>query len=301
MPAMTRVRRVPENRRAAKNVRGRIIAVVCTGLLCTPLTGCGNDGAATADASTASASTLESGPPTSASASPPEPTPTVSDVPTPTETPTEEPAPTVTSDEPVSADSSDASALWGKAYSGTAGVSVDIYDYCSTDGSRRLAGSRTYSMNSTLNLSRPRTGGGETESNPFSMLFAAGNPSQPGAVSFWSSSVSTTSSQDLAGNPRDPNLLLTYWNIGWSDGELDARLTDPHAQQAIVLNLLNWPGLLVACRSDLGQMPGGFPHALAAGTTFAGRLDGSGASLTAEGSTVDGVVAFRFTFDGTAS
>jgi hypothetical protein len=156
-------------------------------------------------------------------------------------------------------------------------------------------------MNSTLNLSRPRTGGGETESNPFSMLFAAGNPSQPGAVSFWSSSVSTTSSQDLAGNPRDPNLLLTYWNIGWSDGELDARLTDPHAQQAVVLNLLNWPSLLVACRSDLGQMPGGFPHALAAGTTFAGRLDGSGASLTAEGSTVDGAVAFRFKFDGTPS
>ncbi|MET8137883.1 hypothetical protein ABZV24_39315 [Streptomyces sp. NPDC005251] len=285
----------------SKTVRGRAVALICTGLLCASLTGCGNDGAATADASTASASTLASSPPTSASASAPEPTPTVSEVPTPTETPTEEPATTATSDEPVSADSSEASALWGKAYSGTASVSVDIYDYCSTDGSRRLADSRTYSMNSTLNLSRPRTGGGETESNPFSMLFAAGNPSQPGAVSFWSSSVSPTSGQDLAGNPRDPNLLLTYWNIDWSDGELDARLTDPHTQQAVVLNLLNWPSLLVACRSDLGQLPGGFPHALAAGTTFAGRLDGSGASLSAEGSTVDGAVAFRFKFDGTAS
>ncbi|MEU9138455.1 hypothetical protein AB0D33_21265 [Streptomyces sp. NPDC048404] len=44
-----------------------------------------------------------------------------------------------------------------------------------------------------------------------------------------------------------------------------------------------------------------FPHALAAGTTFAGRLDSSGVSLTARGSTVDGVVAFKFPFDGTAS
>ncbi|WP_326783843.1 hypothetical protein [Streptomyces sp. NBC_00151] len=50
-----------------------------------------------------------------------------------------------------------------------------------------------------------------------------------------------------------------------------------------------------------GQMPGGFPHALAADTTFTGRLDGSGASLTAEGSTTDGVAALTFTFDGTAS
>ncbi|MFJ6836006.1 hypothetical protein [Streptomyces sp. NPDC091209] len=285
----------------SENVRGRAVAVVCAGLLCASLTGCGNDGASTADASTASAGTLESGPPASASASVPEPTPTVSDTPTLAETPTEEAVTAATSDEAVSAGDSGASALWGTAYSGTASVSVDIYDYCSTDGSRRLADSRTYSMNSMLDLSRPRTGGGETESNPFSMLFAAGSPSQPGAVSFWSSSVSTTSSQDLAGNPRDPNLLLTYWNIGWSDGELDARLTDPHARQAVVLNLLHWPSLLVACRSDLGQMPGGFPHALAAGTTFTGRLDGSGASLTAEGSTVDGTVAFRFKFDGTPS
>ncbi|MET9410295.1 hypothetical protein ABZX90_31740 [Streptomyces sp. NPDC002935] len=288
---MARVRRTPENTRA------RLVAAVCTGLLCAALTGCGNDGSATADASTASASTLASDPPTSAPASPPEPTPSVSEVPT----PTDEPATTGSPDKPVPADASDASSLWGKRFSGSAKISVDIYDYCTTDGSRRQAGSQTYSMNSTLDLSRPRTGGDETESNPFSMLFAAGDPSQAGAVSFWSSAVSTTSSQDLAGNPRDPHLLLTYWDIDWSDGELDARLTDPHTQQAVALNLLNWSSPVVACRSDLGQLPGGYPHALASGTTFAGRLDGSSASLTAEGSSIDGQVAFRFEFDGTAS
>ncbi|WP_406835997.1 hypothetical protein ACICHK_05655 [Streptomyces sp. AHU1] len=284
------------------DIRVRLVATVCAGLLCASLAGCGKHGAPTADASTASAGTLASAAPSSAPASTPEPTPSVSDVATPTPTPaTEEATTAAASQEPVSAGGSGASALWGRAYSGTASISVDIYDYCSTDGSRRLADSRTYSMNSTLDLNRPRTGGDQTENNPFSMLFAAGNSSQAGAVSFWSSSVSTVSSQDLAGNYRDPNLLLTYWDIDWSDGELDARLTDPHAREAVVLNLLNWPGLLVACRSDLGQMPGGFPHALAAGTTFTGRLDSSGASLTAAGSTTDGVVAFKFTFDGTAS
>lgn len=295
MAAMTRVRRRP------MNARVRLVATVCAGLLCASLAGCGNHGTPAADASTASAGVLASAAPSSPAASTPEPTPSVSDVATPTETPTVQAATTAASQEAVSDGGSGASALWGKAYSGTASISVDIYDYCSTDGSRRLADSRTYSMNSTLDLGRPESGGDQTEGNPFSMVFAAGYASQAGAVSFRSSSVSTVSSQDLAGNYRNPNLLLTYWNIDWSDGELDARLTDPHAREAVVLNLLNWPGLLVACRSDLGQMPGGFPHALAAGTTFTGRLDGSGASLTAEGSTTDGVVAFRFTFDGTAA
>ncbi|MFD8733735.1 hypothetical protein ACFV06_02330 [Streptomyces sp. NPDC059618] len=295
MAAMTRVRRVPGF------VRGRLAAAVCAGLVCACLAGCGHGGAATADASTASAGPPSSAAPPSPPTSAPEATPSADDSRTPTDTPATEEATTAASQEAVTAGGSGASALWGKAYSGTASISVDVYDYCTTDGSRRLAGSRTYSMSSTLDLGRPQAGGGQTEGNPFSMLFAAGAPSQAGAVSFRSSSVSTVSSVDLAGHYRDPNLLLTYWDIGWSGGELNARLTDPHASEAVVLNLFNWPSLLVACRSDLGQMPGGFPHALAAGTTFTGRLDGSGASLTARGATTDGVVAFRFTFDGTAS
>jgi hypothetical protein len=274
---------------------------VGTGLLCVALTGCGHDGAATADATTASASILASAPPTSVSASPPEPTSSVSDVPTPVPASTDERATAAPSEEPVAVDTSGVSSLWGKRYSGTSNISVDIYDYCTTDGSRHLAGSQTYSMNGTLDLSRPRTGGGETESNPFSMLFAAGDPAQAGAVSFRSSAISTTSGLDLAGNPRDPNLLLTYWGIDWSDGELAARLTDPHAREGVPLNLFNWSSPVIACHSELGRMPGGFPHELASGTTFGGRLDGSTASLTAKGGTVDGMVAFRFTYDGMAS
>ncbi|MFI6493060.1 hypothetical protein [Streptomyces sp. NPDC050564] len=290
MSVMTGVRRLPGIARV------RLVAAVCLGLICATLTGCGEGGSPHAAASSEPPSTFASSP--TASPSPPEPTPSVSDAPT---TEADDPVTQSAQDEPATDEASDASALWGKAYSGTADISVDIYDYCNADGSRRLADSQTYSLASTLNLSRPRTGGDETEDNPFSLLFAAGDPSQAGAVSFWSSAVGTTSGQDLAGNPRDPQLLLTYWDVSWSDGELDARLTDPHTHEAVALNLLNWPSPVVACRSDLGQLPGGYPHALASGTTFAGQLDGSTASLTAEGSSTDSLIQFRFEFEGTAS
>ncbi|MFF0143460.1 hypothetical protein ACFYRN_44615 [Streptomyces sp. NPDC005227] len=57
----------------------------------------------------------------------------------------------------------------------------------------------------------------------------------------------------------------------------------------------------VARRSGLGEPPGGDPHAPASGTTFTGRLGRSSASLTAEGGSTDGLIAFRLRFDGTAS
>ncbi|MFD5557003.1 hypothetical protein ACFWIA_24585 [Streptomyces sp. NPDC127068] len=191
-----------------------------------------------------------------------------------------------------------AAALWGREYRGTAKVSVDVYDHCGAGGARRLADSRTYSLPGTLSLSRPRTGGGFTEDNPFSLVLAVGQPSDTGALSMWSAAVSTTSGQDLTGNPRDPNLLLTYWDLDWSAGQLSGRLTDPHTREAVALNLVNWPTPLAACRPELGQLPGGHPHALGAGTTLGGRLDTGGLSLTAQGSTQSGNLTFRFAFTG---
>jgi hypothetical protein len=113
--------------------------------------------------------------------------------------------------EPSAAD--DAAELWGTQYDGTAQLSVDVYDYCSADGSRHLAETKRYSMTGTLELGRPRDGGGETENNPFTLVLSVGQPSEAGAVSFWSSAVSTASGQDLAGNPRDPRVMLTYWDL----------------------------------------------------------------------------------------
>ncbi|MFJ4833416.1 hypothetical protein ACIP79_26430 [Streptomyces sp. NPDC088747] len=292
---MTRVRGVPGFARA------RLITTVCLGLMCATLAGCGDGGSSEAEASSAPPSTGAYSPSPSPSTWPPDPTPTVDDYSSETEEETEDPVIESPEEDEVYSDTgSDASELWGTEYSGTAEISVDIYDYCSSDGSRQLADSESYSMDGTLNLSSPRSGGGETEDNPFSLLFAAGDPSETGAVSFWSSAVSTTSGQDLSGNPRDPEVLMTYWDMTWYDGELDAELTDPHTEEAVALNLFNWPSPIVACRSDLGQLPGAYPHALDSGTTFEGPLDSSSAYLTAAGVSTDGLVEFSIEFEGTA-
>ncbi|WP_190039525.1 hypothetical protein [Streptomyces fructofermentans] len=272
----------------------RSAGAVCAVLLAVALTGCGDGKREPAVASGAPVETGAAG----AQPSTTEPAPAPSDTGTPTVRDT--PLAAAPDEEPDTQDEPDAAGLWGTRYTGTAEVAVDVYDFCSSDGSRRLADSRTYTVDSTLDLGRPRTGGGETEDNPFSLLFAAGDPADAGAVSFWSSAVGTASAQDLAGNPRDPQALLTYWDMDWSDGELDATLTDPHTSQAVALNLLNWSAPVVACRDDLGQLPGGFPHALASGTTLAGRLDDSGASLTGQGTSTDSLLEFRIEFTGTA-
>jgi hypothetical protein len=270
-------------------------AGVCAVLLGLLLTGCsagGSSGSAEREGSSSSAAD-------NATPSPATTEPTV-----PTDTPVVEtavPPPSPSTADTLLSEPTGASALWGKQYSGTAQVTVDVYDYCSADGSRRFADTKTYSMNATMDLGRPRAGGGETETNPFSLLLAVGQPSEAGAVSFWSSAVSTGSSQDLAGNPRDPNLLLTYWELAWDDGELSGRLSDPHTEQAVALNLLNWPSLLVPCRSDLGELPGGYPHAVAEGTTLDGDVDADSATLTAQGNTGDGQLEFRFDFSGAST
>ncbi|MGW7300869.1 hypothetical protein [Streptomyces sp. NPDC054829] len=271
-------------------------AGVCAGLLGVLLTGCsggGSSGSVAAESSSAPATDSATPSPTSGEPGTTPPSPTV------VESTDPPPAPT-TADVPLSAPDG-AAALWGMKYSGTASVTVDVYDYCTLDGSRQLSQSKTYSLNTTLDLGEPRGGGGETEANPFSLLFAAGQPSEAGALSFWSSAVSTGSSQDLAGNPRDPNLLLTYWELEWSDGQLSGRLTDPHTEEAVALNLLNWPSPLMACRPEFGDMPGGFPHALAEGTTLDGTVDAGGADLTARGSTGDGQLEFRLEFSGSSA
>jgi hypothetical protein len=199
--------------------------------------------------------------------------------------------------DPSAAD--DAAELWGRQYDGTAQLSVDVHDYCSADGSRHLAETKRYSMTGTLELGRPRDGGGETENNPFTLVLSVGQPSEAGAVSFWSSAVSTASGQDLAGNPRDPRVLLTYWDLEWDSSTLTGELTDAHAEEGITLNLVNWPGLIVPCRPDLGSLPGGYPHAVGTGSTLEGELDAGGTSLTARGTTGDGALEFEFSFAGT--
>ncbi|MEV7283669.1 hypothetical protein AB0O01_03705 [Streptomyces sp. NPDC093252] len=272
---------------------------VCLGLLLpVVLSGCsggGEEGSGGSSPSVVEGGGTPSGTPDLASPSVPEPV-----LESPEGDPAEATEPPV-EEEAVPDGPEGAEALWGAEYSGTAEVSVDVYDYCAADGSRQLADSQSYSMSATLSLGAPRSGGGATEDNPFTLVMAVGQPDDAGAVSLWSSAVSAVSGQDLAGNPRDPDLLLTYWDMEWDDGEVTGRLIDDHTDQAVALNLLNWPAQTVPCRDDLGQLPLGFPHALGEGTTLGGDLDTDSASLTVQGGTGDGQFEFGLEFGGSAS
>lgn len=191
-----------------------------------------------------------------------------------------------------------ASGLWGKQYRGTANVTIETYDYCPAGAARRFTGRSTYSMPATLSLDRPHQGGGQVENNPFSFMMSVGQPSQIGAFTLGSSTVVTASGRDVAGNLRDPRLVLVYWKFGWGGGNLNATLTDTHLREGATLNMFNPARPLVPCQPQMGPMPAGMPVPVNTGATLSGSLTTSRASLTLRGGTTDGMEVFTFSFQG---
>lgn len=189
----------------------------------------------------------------------------------------------------ATATADDGSALWGAHYQGTAKVALNVYDYCGSGNSRRLAGSRTYAMPATLDFGKPMQGGGPTEGNPFSLALSVGDPSQQGAMTFKSAQAYNVSSGQA---------LLTYWKLQWDGSKIEGSLTDDHTREAAALNLVNWPTPLVPCRPELGPLPNGYPHPMSTGTAIAGQVTKSSAALAAKGSTGD--LDFELQFNGNA-
>lgn len=187
----------------------------------------------------------------------------------------------------ATATADDGSALWGARYQGTAKVALNVYDYCGSGNSRRLAGSRTYAMPATLDFGKPMQGGGQTEGNPFSLVFTVGNLSQPGAMDFASANVYSVSSGQV---------LLTFWKLALGGSEFEGTLVDAHTAEAPGANLVNWPTPLIPCRPDSGT--GNPTHAMSTGTAIAGQVTKSGAALAAKGSTGD--LDFELQFSGNA-
>ncbi|MEV6670058.1 hypothetical protein [Streptomyces sp. NPDC051162] len=201
------------------------------------------------------------------------------------------PAPAVDPGQPVAGTNAfpaDASSLWGAHYQGTAKVTATPYDYCGSGNSLEAGQAQTYELPATLDLGKPREAGGQSDGNPFTLQLAVGPPSQDGAISLQSSA--TASGQ----------LLLTYWHLSWDGSDLSGELTDTHVKEGAALNLVNWPGLLVPCRPELGKMPGGLPHDIATGSTLSGSLSRGSTSLTAKAKSEDGLVEFSFDFSGSS-
>ncbi|MFF4528508.1 hypothetical protein ACFY1P_04480 [Streptomyces sp. NPDC001407] len=181
----------------------------------------------------------------------------------------------------------DASALWGAHYQGTAKVTAVPYDYCGAGNSLEAGQAKAYELPATLDLGKPHDAGGQSDGNPFTLLLAVGQPSQDGAISLHSSA------------PSD-QLLLTYWHLSWDGSDLSGELTDTHVKEGAALNLVNWPGLLVPCRPELGALPGGATHDIATGSTLSGSLSRGSALLTAKAKSEDGLVEFSFDFSGSS-
>ncbi|WP_162824480.1 hypothetical protein [Peterkaempfera bronchialis] len=286
---------------------GILLSAATAAVLVLPVTACSDGGGSTASPPVATTATATATPPTEEA--PPsteaptstdtgtdtsEPEPEPSDDPPPTEEPVPSEAPTT----PARPTGDAASELWGLRYQGTAEVQVDAYDQCSVDGSRRFTGTRRYSLAGTLEIGRPRDGGDQSEANPFTLVLSLGAPSQDGSISLWSAGVASASAHDLAGNTRDPRLVLTYWGLQWKRGTVSGTLNDTHTREGVTLNLLNWSRPLIACHPEYGSLPGGFPEAIGTGATLSGDLDQRRARLTVSGNTADGLEQFRFTFSG---
>ncbi|MEK2493216.1 hypothetical protein WN990_27045 [Kitasatospora purpeofusca] len=312
----------------ARNIRKRAaLAAGSTGLALALVSGCGDGGGSPAadslDPTSAGPSVTDTAPavPTTdptppAPTSAPTPTPAPSPPPAPSATATADPSPVRPTSRPPAPPSTappaatpttrpststptkavttappadGASSLWGRQYQGTTRVTVQLYDYCSPNGSRRPAGSQTYSMPTSLTVERPREAGGLRENNPFALVLSVGQPSQTGAFTLGTSVAVAASSGQL---------LLTYWKLSWDSGALRGQLTDNHVREAAALNLVNWATLLVPCRPELGTLPGGMPHSVAVGASLSGKLTATTTSLTAKGASDDGLVEFAFEFSG---
>ncbi|MGE3359209.1 MAG: hypothetical protein AB7O92_21500, partial [Acidimicrobiia bacterium] len=185
------------------------------------------------------------------------------------------------------ADSSNGTVAPG-TYRGTAEVVVDVYDYCGPGAARSFDRTERFTFDVALNIGRPVTDGELIESNEFSMQLAVGPDAAEGSVFMQSALVATT--------PETMRqVVLQYWGYELRNGQLQGTLGNDHIAEGAAINLINGQNLLVPCRPELGELPGGMPAAVAEGATISGSLTETNAQLRLQGATTDGLRAFTVT------
>jgi hypothetical protein len=184
-----------------------------------------------------------------------------------------------------------------RTYNGTASIVLDTYDYCggSFGGQRRFVGTSRYKVGAQFITRTRRSAAGFVENNPFHWEFYAGRIGAAGSFQLGSATVVNTSGRDLAGNARDPRLLLNYWTTRLSGSSWSGRLVDDHRAEGAVYNTFFANNPIVPCR-DLGATV--FPFSIGVGTTVSGKVTGSRASFTISGGTYSGNYRFRIVFSG---
>lgn len=169
--------------------------------------------------------------------------------------------------------------------SGKANVTVAIYGSCDTGGDWKRVGSVTYQAPAQLTLRAPMSGGGEVESNPFSMYLQVGTVGQEGSVTLWSAF-------------RLSNVLLQYWTLGYDGTHLSGSLTDNHAAEGAAEDYLDYAPPADACNAG-DQLPP-VEQTFGPGSALKGTLGAGGADLKFTGGTSNTVgydeyaVSFEF-------
>lgn len=157
-------------------------------------------------------------------------------------------------------------------FSGTAATNIESLD--PTTG--QSLGAQSFQLPVSVIVGPPRSAGGITEGNPFSLNVAPGDAGAAGAIELWSSL------------PAE-DTLFQYWSLQADETgtQFQGQLTDSHVAEAIALNLVNAPTQIAP-----GIPPLPFPKAMVEGTALQGSTDGQSVQLVVQGNTIDGTTPF---------
>lgn len=146
-------------------------------------------------------------------------------------------------------------ALWG-TYRGTAVTTIGKIDPLS----RQFTSVNTFQTSAVGEVTAPKSAGGVTESNPFSLSLGA-SPAEIAANVEGAVSIFSAIPFDFRGG-----FLLQYWSIQYSSNQINATLINRDSGTALTTNLFN-------STMSLGfGLTTPFPYAMDVGTTLTGTL-----------------------------
>lgn len=171
-------------------------------------------------------------------------------------------------------------------FAGVAATAIETLDPLSGQS----LGVQQFQLPTSVIFDSPRSAGGITESNPFSLVVAPADPAAAGAIEVWSSLPA-----NVPADPTVPDLipgddvLFQYWSLqtDQSGTQFQGQLVNTHIAEAVALNLVNAPTQIAP-----GIPPIPFPKPMIEGTTLQGTTDGQTVQMAVQGATVDGANPF---------
>lgn len=172
-------------------------------------------------------------------------------------------------------------------YKGTGTMTIRYYDYDIVSGQDVFIEEKSYQFPVVAITGPCLKEGSNTESNPFNLMIGPDRDlttDEEGHIDIISAMLFITSTG---------NLLLQYWDLAYSNGQLTGILSDMHLPEAAAGNIL-WAwndvaGIIITSPFPIGQ-----------GTQMAGTLDSKAISLHIWGESNSTYRKFDFTMQASA-